>query len=87
MIRIMLILKNSYLEIKRLIYPNAVIPVRLNQQADSQYIVGNVLAFVFIYIIIIVVSVVVISSMGYDMDTSFGAAAASWEISVPVSVW
>jgi len=76
-IRVMLIMKNSYLEIKRLIYPNAVIPVRLNHRPISQNIVGNVLAFVFIYILIIVISVGVISSMGYDMDTSFGAAASS----------
>ena len=76
-IRIMLILKNSYLELKRLIYPNAVIPVRLNNKPISQHIIGNVLAFVFIYVFIIVISVVVISSMGYDMETSFGAAAAS----------
>lgn len=76
-IRILLIVKNLYLEIKRLLYPNAVIPVKLNRQAVPQHIIGNVLAFVFIYILIIVASVVVISSMGYNMDTSFGAAAAT----------
>lgn len=77
MIRVLLIVKNSYLEIKRLIYPHAVIPVRLDNKPVSQYIVTNLLAFVFIYMLILVVAVVVISSMGYDMDTSFGAAAAS----------
>ncbi len=76
-IRVLLILKNTYLEVKRLIYPNAVIPVKLNDRPVSQQIVGNVLAFVFIYILILVISVVVISSMGYDIDTSFGAAAAT----------
>ncbi len=76
-IRVLLIIKNSYLEIKRLSYPNAVIPVKLNHKPISQHIVSNVLAFVFIYILIIVISVVVIASFGYDMDTSFGAAAAS----------
>ncbi len=76
-IRVLLIMKNSYLEFKRLIYPHAVIPVKLNNKPISLQLVSNVLAFVFIYILIIVISVVVISTLGYDMDTSFGAAAAS----------
>ena len=75
-IRVLLIVKNSYLEVKRLIYPSAVIQVKLNDKPVSQHIVSNVLAFVFIYIIIMAVSVAVISSLGYDMDTSFGASAA-----------
>ncbi|MFO7924769.1 MAG: potassium transporter TrkG [Bacteroidales bacterium] len=76
-IRVLLIMKNTYLEIKRLIYPNAVIPVKLNHRPVSLHIISNVMAFVFIYILIIVTSVVVISSFGYDMETSFGAAAAT----------
>ncbi len=75
-IRILLVLKNTYLEIKRLMYPNAVIHVKLNSRPISQNIIGNVLAFVFIYILILIISVVVISSMGYEIDTSFGTAAA-----------
>ncbi|MBN2214096.1 MAG: TrkH family potassium uptake protein [Bacteroidales bacterium] len=76
-IRIVLILKNSFMELKRLIHPNAVIPVRLNTQAVSQQIVTNVLAFTFLYILIVLVSVIIISFLGYDLDTSFGAVAAT----------
>ena len=76
-IRIMLILKNSFLELKRLIHPSAVIPVRLNTQAVSNQIVTNVLAFVSLYIVIALISVIVVSILGYDLDTSFGAVAAT----------
>ena len=76
-IRVLLIIKFSYLEIKRLNYPNAVIPVKLNNRPISNHIVSNIFAFLFIYIFVIIISVVVIASMGYDMDTSFGAAAAT----------
>ncbi len=76
-IRVLLVVKNSYLEIRRLIYPSAVIPVKLDNRPVSQHIVGNVLAFVFIYVLITIISVAVIASMGYDMDTSFGAAAST----------
>ncbi len=75
-IRVLLILKNTYLEVKRHIYPAAVIPVKLNNKPVSQSIIGDILAFGFIYILILAVSVVVISSLGYGMDTSIGAAAA-----------
>ena len=76
-IRVLLIMKNSYIEIKRLIYPNAVIPVRLNNRPISQNVIGNVLAYTFIYILVMAISLVVISSMGYNLDTAFGAAAAT----------
>ena len=76
-VRIVLLLKNSALELKRLVHPNAVIPVRLNNKAVSQTIVTNVLAFVVFYIIIISIGTIVMSIMGFDMETSLGAVATS----------
>ncbi len=77
MVRVLLLLKNSYLELKRLIHPSAVVPVRYNQKPVPQQIISNILAFAFFYIIITVTSVAVMSAMGYDMDTSLGAVAAT----------
>jgi len=76
-VRIVLLLKNSALELKRLVHPNAVIPVRLNNKAVSQSIVTNVLAFVVFYILIFGVGTVIMSMMGFDMETSLGAVATS----------
>ncbi len=75
--RVVLLLKNSGLELKRLVHPNAVIPVRFNRQAVESHVITNVLAFVSFYILVIVASTVVISSMGYDLNTSAGAVTAS----------
>ena len=75
--RVVLLFKNSGLELKRLIHPNAVIPVRFNRQAVEPNIITNVLAFVSFYILTIVASMVVMSAMGYDLDTSAGAVAAT----------
>ncbi len=75
--RVVLLFKNSALELKRLIHPNAVIPVRFNRQAVEPHIITNVLAFVSFYILTIVASMVVMSAMGYDLDTSAGAVAAT----------
>lgn len=76
-IRIVMMLKNSFLELKRLIHPNAVIPVRLNAQAVSPQIVTNILAFSSFYIVTVMISVIIVSFMGYDLDTSFGAVSAT----------
>ncbi len=73
--RILILLKNAYYELRRLIHPNAVIPVRYNTKAVSPTVVTNVLAFIVIYMLIVGVSMVVMSIMGYDLDTSIGAVA------------
>ncbi len=73
--RIILVLKNSSLELKRLIHPHAVLPIRFNQQVVNPGIVTNVLAFVSFYVLILISGVIVISVIGYDLDTSLGAVA------------
>jgi trk system potassium uptake protein len=74
--RIVLLLKNSMLELKRLIHPNAVIPVRYNRQLVDPQIITNVLAFISFYLMIIVLSMLIMSSLGYNFDTSLGAVAS-----------
>lgn len=76
-VRISLLLKNSYQELKRIIHPNAIIPVRMNKKSVPQEIITNILAFVVIYMLITIISTIVISAMGYDLDTSLGAVAAT----------
>ena len=76
-VRVVLLLKNSFLELKRLIHPSAVIPVRFNSQAVSSETITNVLAFASFYILTVMISIVVISSMGYDLESSLGAVAAT----------
>ena len=76
-LRIVLVLKNSAMELKRLIHPNAVIPVRFNKHAVPPDILNNVFAFVSFYIITVLVGVVVLAAMGYDLSSSFGSVAAT----------
>jgi trk system potassium uptake protein TrkH len=76
-VRVALLLKNSFLELKRLIHPSAVIPVRFNSQAVTSVTITNVLAFASFYILTVMVSIVIISSMGYDLESSLGAVAAT----------
>ena len=76
MTRLMIMTKNNRMELRRLIHPNAYIPVRLNQRIVPQNLVYNVLVFVALYFLIICASAMIISLMGYDLITSFGTSAA-----------
>ncbi len=71
-VRIMILLKNSYLEFKRLLHPNAIIPVRLNHKAVDQRIVTNVLAFAFFYLLIFSVGSVIMTMLGLDLNSAMG---------------
>jgi len=75
--RVVIMLKNSTQELKRMIHPNAVIPVRLNKLAVEESVVTNVLAFIAFYLLIAIVSMVIMSMLGNDFDTSIGAVAAT----------
>ena len=75
--RVVIVLKNSIYELKRLLHPNAVIPLRYNGHAVNQKIVINILAFFSIYILIFGISVVVMSFMEPSLDTAMGAVATT----------
>lgn len=76
-VRIVLLMKNSLFELKRLVHPNAVIPVRYNTRAVGQGIVINILAFIVFYMMIVGVSMIIMSIMGFDLNTALGAVATS----------
>lgn len=73
--RIVVLLKNGYYELKRLVHPNAVIPVRFNKHSVDAKIVTNVLAFFMIYFVIFAFSTVIFTLIEPDMESSMGAVA------------
>ncbi|HNQ68781.1 MAG TPA: TrkH family potassium uptake protein [Bacteroidales bacterium] len=77
MVRIHILIRNSYMEFKRLVNPHAVLPVRYNGKAISQQVINNVLAFVILYILIIAFGTLIMSFSGLSFDTAFGAVATS----------
>ena len=73
--RIVVLLKNGYYELKRLVHPNAVIPVRFNKHSVDPKIVTNVLAFFMIYFVIFAFSTVIFTLIEPNMESSMGAVA------------
>ncbi|NLK81838.1 MAG: TrkH family potassium uptake protein [Bacteroidales bacterium] len=76
-VRLVLLTKHSFLELRRLIHPNAIIPVRLNKKVVPEKTITNVLAFIIIYIVIYMFGVILMSALGYDLETSLGAVVAT----------
>ena len=75
--RHLVLIKNSFLELKRQLHPTAIIPVRLNRKAIKQDITFMILAFIIIYILIFVVGSLIVASMGVSFETAIGAVATS----------
>lgn len=75
--RIVVLAKNGYYELKRLVHPHAIIPVKFNKHSVDIKIVTNVLAFFMLYMVIFSVSTIIFTLIEPDLETSMGAVATS----------
>jgi trk system potassium uptake protein len=75
--RQLLLLKNSLLEMKRLVHPQAIIPVRMNGKVVSQDIIFKVMAFFLIYVFVFIAGAMVMALLGLNVPTAIGATAAT----------
>ncbi len=77
MVRHRILMKNSALELKRLLHPRAVLLVRFNGHIVSYEIMSNIIAFAFWYVAIFLFGTLVMSLLGLDFASSIGAVATS----------
>jgi trk system potassium uptake protein TrkH len=76
MIRYQLLIKNGMLELKRLLHPNAVIPVRHNKKTVSPEIISKVSAFVLLYFAIFGLGSSIMAFLGLELQSAMGSVAA-----------
>ncbi len=76
-IRHLVFFRNSRLEFKRLLHPQAIVPLRLNGQIVKGRIITHVYTFLLLYLAIYVTGTVILSIMGLDFTTALGAMATS----------
>lgn len=74
-IRHVILFKNSGLELKRLLHPSAVIPVRFNKKAIPREITYNILAFVMIYFFVFGTGSIIMGLIAGDFRTAIGSVA------------
>lgn len=76
-VRILVLIKNTLLEFRRLIHPQAIIPVRLNHKPVPQKIVFVVISFFLFYLTTFAIGVIVMAAVGLDFESAIGASASS----------
>jgi trk system potassium uptake protein TrkH len=76
-IRFMLLIKQGFREINRLIHPNAEIPIRVGNKNIPWRVVEAVWGFFALYVASFGVMYLALASTGLDLMTSFSAVAAS----------
>ena len=76
-VRHLILIKNGFLEFKRALHPNAILPVRYNKKAVSGDIVFNVLGFFILYMLSFIIGALVFSMLGIDFESAIGLAASS----------
>lgn len=77
MIRALILFKQIFRELLRIIHPRVANPVKLGGQLVENNVVFAVLAYVFVYVSCIVVFTLLLTLSGADVVTAFSAAVAS----------
>ncbi len=76
-VRHIIMIKNGFLEFKRSIHPNAIVPVRYNNKTVAQDIVFNIMAFFILYLIVFALGALVFGTLGLDYMSALGGSASS----------
>jgi trk system potassium uptake protein TrkH len=74
--RLMIVLRKMISDLKRILRPHAVIPVRLGQRAIPEEIVTSVTTFFILFLSLFALGGLILSLLGHDMITAFSATAA-----------
>ncbi len=74
--RIGLVVKNSEIELRKLLHPSAVIPVRMGDQVVSSQVLSNIMGFFTLYVGVFTLGVLVLALFNVDLITAIGASAA-----------
>lgn len=75
--RLAFMFKNVRCEFKRLIHPNAIIPVRMNGKVVNSSVANGIVAFLFVYMVTVLGGTIVFTFFGLPLSEAFGAAATS----------
>ena len=76
-VRHILTIKNAFMEFKRTLHPNAVLPVRYNTRSVDRSIIYNILAFFILYMLSWIIGASVLGALGLHFVSALGGAASA----------
>ena len=74
--RILLLLKQAYLELVRLIHPKAILQVKLGRRIVPDEVIKSIWGYFIIYLGLFILASFIVAAMGVDVVTSFSGVAA-----------
>jgi trk system potassium uptake protein len=75
-VRIIIVVKSALIELKKLLHPKAVIPLRVGNRVITKEVTYSVLGFFLLYVLLFILISVIMTFLGLDLMTSAGAAAS-----------
>lgn len=76
-VRISMLVKNSYQEFKRLLHPRAIIPLKYNGKVIDKETINGVMAFVLIFLAIAIFAAIILIFIGLSPMDAVGATCTS----------
>lgn len=76
-VRVLLLLKQSWMEIRKHLHPRAIFLARVGRRAVKEDVMANIVGFVLLYLLLTLAGAVAMAFMGMDLLTSIGASAAT----------
>lgn len=76
-VRILLLLKYGLAELRKLLHPQAVIPIRLGGKSVPGEVMTNILVFFLLYMVAFIVATVAMTLLGLDMVSASASVAAT----------
>tara|TARA_B100000963_G_C22520160_1_gene622670 strand:- start:108 stop:1142 length:1035 start_codon:yes stop_codon:yes gene_type:complete len=77
LVRHVVLLKNSYNEIKRQLHQSGVFTLKFNNRKVPNEVISNILAFMMLYVVIFSFGSIVMTFIGVDFETAIGSVAAT----------
>ena len=77
LVRHVVLLKNSYNEIKRQLHQSGIFTLKFNNRKVPNEVISNILAFMMLYVVIFSFGSIVMTFIGVDFETAIGSVAAT----------
>jgi len=75
-IRVLVLLKTAVNELKKLIHPKAVIPVRYNGRPVEQDVLFTIAGFIILYLVTFAMATIMLTALGTELVTSISGVAS-----------
>ncbi|MDP3705577.1 MAG: TrkH family potassium uptake protein [Legionellaceae bacterium] len=76
-LRTLILFKQSRRELKKLLHPQAIIPIKLGNQSLSESILQSMWGFISVFIALYLVLILIFMALGHDLASSLAAITAS----------